>query len=236
MDFRTRSQANAVFTLKHMFSRPRHSVLNKMKRPVQIIRDHRPKLEAYGRKPEPQLNRVMRWLGLGVLSIFALIGLASLVKIWIPVAPAATVQAQVAASAPAPDPTPDVAAVPTNVDHPTIETASDPTAGAAASGAPGLDLTANKEAAEEELKARLPEIDGVQYKDVKTNLSTTDGEQKVDFCGEVNSLNPMGVYIGFQRFISSRFDARVEQGMSPGEFDQAWQARCSGTEGPKVWN
>lgn len=129
-----------------------------------------------------------------------------------------------AANAPA-DPLPDV------------QVASAPDTSAADSSAPPpLDFESHRAAAEEELKARMPEIEGLQYRDVKTSIGAANGQPTVDFCGEVNSLNPMGVYVGFQKFISSRFDARIEQGTAPGEFAQAWAQRCNGTEGPKIWN
>jgi len=107
-----------------------------------------------------------------------------------------------------------------------------------AANAPGsavIDYEAQRTSAEDQLKTRLPKTEGLLFRDVKTNLSSADGRTMVDFCGEVNVINPMGAYVGFQRFISSRLDATIEQGASPGDFNQAWRQRCTGAEGPKVW-
>jgi len=101
---------------------------------------------------------------------------------------------------------------------------------------PGPDFPGLQVAAQEQVEAILPEIRGVQFRDVRTNLSTQNGQTRVDFCGEVNTRDPMGAYVGFQKFISSAEDAKIELAMAPGAFAQAWGARCTGAAGPKVWN
>lgn len=196
----------------------------------------RPRLDAYGRRPERRLPKILRWTRQLVFALFAMVGAIALGRTWVepligPRAPLGGAGSSTAATDGA------QAVTPTPVEATSVtQAAPDDEPATPASGPPPLDFASNKSAAEEELQARMPEIDGLQYKDVRTNVSVTDGQPRVDFCGQVNSLNPMGVYIGFQRFISSRFDAKIEQGVAPGEFAQAWQQHCTGQEGPKVWN
>jgi hypothetical protein len=151
-----------------------------------------------------------------------------------PPAAAASNAAPASASAAASDPSqPAPSEATALVDARSVAASDAPTAADAAARA----LADDQAAAQETLEARLPENKGVQYKDVRTIVSNTDadGQPRIDFCGEVNSLNPMGTYIGFQRFISSPHDAKIEQGFAPGEFDQAWRQDCTGRQGPDVW-
>jgi hypothetical protein len=96
-------------------------------------------------------------------------------------------------------------------------------------------LEASRADAEEMLKARLPDPVGAQFRNVKTSLSSDNGQTLVDFCGEVNIVNPTGAYVGFQRFVSSRRGATIEQSAAPGDFAQAWSRRCTGSAGPSIW-
>ncbi|MBV9510922.1 MAG: hypothetical protein JO303_11645 [Caulobacteraceae bacterium] len=96
-------------------------------------------------------------------------------------------------------------------------------------------LEGQKAAAQSALAQQMSEPRGLLYRDVQTVVATADGAQSVNFCGSVNSRNPKGDYIGYQRFISSADHAQVEQFMTPGEFAQAWRDRCSGDQGPQIW-
>ncbi len=49
------------------------------------------------------------------------------------------------------------------------------------------------------------------------------------FCGEVNSKNSFGGYVGFKRFIAATKEMVVfekDGRMNPGEFEQAWTKLC----------
>jgi len=210
---------------------------------VKPIPEDRPRLAPYGRQPtKPRASpwmKALKWSGRGVLMCFALAGAIALGREGVQgLFGPSHIGPSTEASAAAPTQTPAVEAAPTPVDvqGPTYAAAG-ADAGPAASSAPaGPDFGAEKAAAEEELKSHLPETEGLTYRDVKTNLTTVNGQSTVDFCGEVNSLDPSGAQIGFQKFIAARDDARTELGAAPGEFSQAWQKRCTGAEGPKVWN
>ncbi len=100
----------------------------------------------------------------------------------------------------------------------------------------GLDYLGLKEEAEEQLKAKLTDDQGLRYRDVHTKLSTLEGGGIVAFCGEVNSRTPLGGYGGYKRFLASRTVAATEDTMAAEDFAQAWSRFCTdGVEGPKVW-
>lgn len=49
------------------------------------------------------------------------------------------------------------------------------------------------------------------------------------FCGEVNSKNSFGGYVGFKRFIAPNKEMVVfekDDRMTPGDFEQAWSKFC----------
>lgn len=49
------------------------------------------------------------------------------------------------------------------------------------------------------------------------------------FCGEVNSKNSFGGYVGFRRFIAATQEMVVfekDGRLGPGEFEQAWSKLC----------
>lgn len=96
-------------------------------------------------------------------------------------------------------------------------------------------LETQKAAAEAALAQQMSEPRGLVFRDVTTVVASSNGVRSVNFCGDVNSRNPMGEYIGYQRFISSADHAQIEQFMTPGEFSQAWHDRCSGDQGPQIW-
>jgi len=201
--------------------------------------DIRPRLEVYRRLPASRWPGLLRWSLRGLLGVFALIGAIAIVREGFKVfvgAPAASRDASSAVATAVQTPAAADQPVPTNVSGPIIVAPSEEEAEAKAAADGTPDFAAEKAQAEEQLKARIPEIDGLRYRDVKTNVTTADGQSMVDFCGEVNSLGPSGTYVGFQKFIASRQDARVELDAAPGEFTQAWDKRCQGTEGPKIWN
>lgn len=45
-------------------------------------------------------------------------------------------------------------------------------------------------------------------------------------CGEVNSKNSFGGYVGFQRFVSFGTINVIESQMAPGEMDATWMKIC----------
>ena len=50
------------------------------------------------------------------------------------------------------------------------------------------------------------------------------------FCGEVNSKNSFGGYVGFKRFIAATKDMVVfekDGRLTPSEFEQAWARHCN---------
>ncbi len=94
-------------------------------------------------------------------------------------------------------------------------------------------LESQKAAAQGALEAYMPESRGLLYRDVLTVVSADT--QSVSFCGQVNSVNPTGAYIGYQRFISSANWAQVEDFSTPGDFSEAWRERCFGRQGPQIW-
>lgn len=141
--------------------------------------------------------------------------------------PAGPAAAQAATPAPASAPTPT----------PATFTAESPHDAERPVGAgPAIDFVAIQTASQLNLEALTPERNGLLYRDVRTVLSGPEASPDVNFCGEVNSLNPAGAYEGFQRFISSPVEARLEAFMTPGAFNQVWAARCSGRLGPKLWS
>jgi hypothetical protein len=93
-----------------------------------------------------------------------------------------------------------------------------------------------KLAAQTQLMELMPEPHGLIFRDVETVITGSGSLQTVNFCGDVDSLNPKGAYIGFQRFISSADHAQIEQFMTPGDFSLAWRTQCSGLRGPKIWS
>lgn len=105
----------------------------------------------------------------------------------------------------------------------------------AASEAPPPNFAAELSGAQDALQARLPENRGLTFRGVQTFVTTTGQQSAVQFCGEVNVLNPMGRYVGFQKFISSSAGAKIEQDMTPGDFGQAWRDNCQGAQGPAIW-
>ncbi|QUD87284.1 hypothetical protein [Phenylobacterium montanum] len=96
-------------------------------------------------------------------------------------------------------------------------------------------VAVQKDTAEDRLKANLPESRGLTYRDVRTFIKGPVATNPAVFCGEFDSLNPAGARVGYQHFISSTENAKVETMMTPGEFNQAWRDQCAGPEGPKVW-
>jgi hypothetical protein len=93
-----------------------------------------------------------------------------------------------------------------------------------------------KLAAQAQLRELMSDPHGLIFRDVEMVIAGSGSLQSVNFCGDVNSVNPKGDYIGFQRFISSADQAQIEQFMTPGDFSLAWRARCSGPHGPKIWS
>ena len=105
----------------------------------------------------------------------------------------------------------------------------------AANEAPPPNFAAELSGAQDALNARLPENRGLTFRGVQTFVTTVGQQSAVQFCGEVNVLNPMGRYVGFQKFISSSGGAKIEQDMTPGDFGQAWRDNCQGAQGPAIW-
>jgi hypothetical protein len=98
---------------------------------------------------------------------------------------------------------------------------------------PALEM--KKTAAEAMLKEQISDPHGLIYHDVQTVLGRADSDGDINFCGAVDSHGPMGDYLGYQRFISSPGGAVLERFKTPGEFEQIWHDRCSGTHGPRIW-
>jgi len=138
----------------------------------------------------------------------------------------------------APVPTADAAAAQAAAVADTPEAPVTATSSEAAAKPPvdvAAQLESNRAAAVEMLRAQLPQTNGAQFRNVKTNLSSDNGEMLIDFCGEVNVVNPTGAYVGFQRFVSSKRAAKIEEGAAPGDFEEVWQVHCTGAEGPRIW-
>lgn len=67
---------------------------------------------------------------------------------------------------------------------------------------------------------------------VTDNLKDPDSAQfknQNGLCGEVNSKNSLGGYVGFQRFIAGRSDFVVfenDRNLARGAFDEVWAQFC----------
>ena len=181
------------------------------------------------RKPkEDRVGRNILIIGGGVLGAMLLYGLLN-------VKPAAPTRAPAPGSAPVASTT--HASVPPASPKPAQQaeaTASSSDPDVRSDG--GLDYVRMKAEAEEQLKSKLTDDDGLRYRNVHTKLSTLEGGGIVAFCGEVNSRSPLGGYGGFRRFLASRSVAATEDTMPEDDFAQAWSRFCTdGVEGPKVW-
>jgi|GEM_PF-3565101 hypothetical protein len=98
---------------------------------------------------------------------------------------------------------------------------------------PALEM--KRTASEAMLKEQISDPHGLVYQDVRTVLTPPEVDDGVNFCGNVNSLNPMGAYVGYQRFVSSADSAVLEHFKTPDEFEEIWRRRCSGAQGPRIW-
>jgi len=180
------------------------------------------------------LLKPAKWLGIGAVGLFALIGAGTVLG----PAPAAKAPA-VASSQPAPSAQPEASAEDTAAvtsDAAAAADAQDASASSKPSQASGgVDYLALKLASESQLDAKLTDSHGVRYQNVMTSLTILDGAAIVAFCGEENGKTPMGGYGGFQRFIASQSTAITEADMTVDDFDRAWRQFCGGAPGPKVW-
>ena len=199
---------------------PRPQPKAQVARPIDDFEDEVPKA------PEPKASRLV-WTALGAAGAVAVCGLMALAWFFIapPQPPVQPPPLQAAAPA-APEAPP-----PANVRNPVYGPPANPPP-----PPPGPDFLGAQAAAQAQLEAAAPEIHGLLYRNVKTDLSGPMAAPQINFCGEVNSLSPAGLYVGFQRFVSSAADAKLETFMTPGDFDQTWRTRCNGRIGPKVWN
>lgn len=165
------------------------------------------------------LRRAGLFAGIAVVGLLALAGLGAVLGPPPPVKAVAPISVAPSAPNSPPAPNPPVASADPDV---------------RADG--GLDYLGMKAEAEEKLRAILTDNHGVQFRDVRTKLSTLDGGGIVAFCGEENSRTPLGGYGGFQRFIASRSVALTQAQASPLDFEQAWSQFCvNAVEGPQVW-
>lgn len=60
--------------------------------------------------------------------------------------------------------------------------------------------------------------------------SSAEFRNQRGFCGEVNSKNSFGGYVGFKRFIAATKDMVVfekDGRLTPSEFEQAWARHCN---------
>ncbi len=173
--------------------------------------------------------RVAKWAGIGLIGLFAMLGVSSVIgQAPTEAPPIAKAAADTVSSAPI-DPE-EVATSDAAAAADAFDAAHQPQAGASS-----MDYLTLAVAAKAQLTSKLTDSQGVRFRGVRTELSTLDGAGIVAFCGEENSKTPLGGYAGFSRFIASQSTATTEADMTLADFDQAWQQFCTGVEGPKVW-